>query len=203
MSETFSSETLRLSRSLINIFKENFGKRYSFETIGTLRNSDKEMSELNDGIIDIDIKVTYIPTKNNNDYNYSIKGETLGDDIDIEILYVPKSFPEVYNDFIAELKETIRHELEHIAQHNNRGKDSYESYPIEIKYYKYLQLNHEIPAFVHGLYKRSKTKRQTLTRSINEYMNEYTDSFENDTQKYIVKQVWLGWITENLKNAQL
>ena len=44
--ETFSSETLSLSRSLVNKFKEHFGKRYSFETIGHLRNSDRDMAEL-------------------------------------------------------------------------------------------------------------------------------------------------------------
>jgi hypothetical protein len=201
MGETFSSETLNLSRSLMKEFKEHFGKRYSFETIGHLRNSDSNMRELNDGVIDIDIKVTYIPIKDEQSYKYSVKGAALGDDIEIEVEYVPNSFPEAYNDFIAELKETIRHELEHIAQHNNMGKEHYEAYPVDISFYRYLQLRHEIPAFVHGLYARSKTKKQTITESINDFFGEYKESFSNDIEPEIVRDVWMNWIQNNLKDA--
>ena len=35
----------------------------------------------------------------------------------IQIDYQPTMFPEAYNELIPELKDAIRHELEHIAQY--------------------------------------------------------------------------------------
>ncbi len=46
------------------------------------------------------------------DYAYSIDGGAKGEDIDMKIIYDPKQFPEAYNNFIAEVKETLEKILE-------------------------------------------------------------------------------------------
>ena len=38
------------------------------------------------------------------------------EEIYIEITFNPQSFPESMNDLVAEVKETIEHELEHVEQ---------------------------------------------------------------------------------------
>ena len=50
------------------------------------------------------------------DYAYSIGGGAKGEDIDMKITYDPKQFPEAYNNLVAEIKETLEHEFEHIQQ---------------------------------------------------------------------------------------
>ena len=88
------------------------------------------------------------------------------DGIELAINYETSSYPKYLNDLIAELKEALRHELEHVGQENfekgirigNVKNDN------KLDLYKYLTLDYEIPAFLRGLNKKAKTKPITETK---------------------------------------
>ena len=42
----------------------------------------------------------------------------------------------------------------------------------DLKLFDYLTLDYEIPAFVQGLYKKSKTKKITLNQAIDDFLDE-------------------------------
>lgn len=188
LESTYDEIVLTQSRDIINHFKKTIGEYSNYE------------SEITVGGDDIDITVKFVPKKDLYGHTYSIQGYGDIDTIDITIEYVKNSFPAAYNDFIAELKESIRHEIEHIAQ-KVKGKLKWQKYS-NIPFYKYLLLRHEVPAYVNGLYKRAKTKRQTITQAIDEYIKEYENSFTNDSEKQQVRHVWLEWAKNNLPKVQ-
>jgi hypothetical protein len=189
----------------VKSFKSNFGKKYNIEQDGMIISRDPKTKEL-DGSpqeIDFTLTVNFVPNKNLKGHSYSFDAITDFDEITITVYYVTTVFPVAYNDFIAELKETVRHEIEHVAQGFNQGKERIIRKTSRTPYYMYLQMPHEVPAYVQGLYKRSKTKKQTLTKSIDEFMQENSKSFGGNKYKEIVKKVWIDWAKKNLKNAQL
>ena len=203
--ETYSSVTLRISRDIINDFKLNVKKGGKYKYDGKIISRDPEMKSLAGEPDDIEFKVYvhFEPTRKMHGHSYSIDAITVYDIVNITMSYNPTVFPAAYNDFIAEVKEAVRHEVEHIAQNFNQGKEQHERSVDGEPYYQYLQLRHEVPAFVQGLYRRSKSKKQTLTTSIDEFMKENSDSFRNKKEKRIVKTIWIEWAKKNLKNAQL
>ena len=85
--------------------------------------------------------------------------------------------------------------MEHVAQHI-KGTAPFEAHG-SIPFYKYLLLTHEIPAYVQGLRVRARTKKITLDQAIDQYFEEYTDSFSSEEEKQIVKKEWLKWAEEN------
>ena len=112
----------------------------------------------------------------------------------ILITYNPNSFPESMSDLVAEIKETIEHELEHIEQQNFedmyvRNEEEYDEEDEEYNF-KYLTSKTEIPAYVRGLIKRSKVKKITLDDAMEEW-------FKNKTKEWpIVKKIWKDYATK-------
>ena len=98
------------------------------------------------------------------DEPFSISAEADMQEMVIYITYNPKNFPESMNDLVAEIKETVEHELEHIEQQNFEDMDVEGEGDIDDEdeeyNFKYLTSNVEIPAYVRGLIKRSKTLRK-------------------------------------------
>ena len=79
------------------------------------------------------------------------------------------------SDLVAEVKETIEHELEHVEQQNFEDMEFEREDDIEDdeEYnFKYLTSNIEIPAYVRGLIKRSNTKRMSLSDAMDEWFKE-------------------------------
>ena len=184
--DSYKSEVLSLSRDFVNVFKDNFGKPFEHNTYGNLPGG--QTSEF-----DVDIHVK--PVKSLNGHPYSIHAEGDEDSIEIWIEYIKASFPAALNDFIAEMKEAFRHEMEHIAQHV-KGTAPFQAHG-KIPFYEYLLLTHEIPAYVQGLRTRARTKKITLEDAIDQYFHEYTDSFSSEEEKQIVKSKWLLWAKAN------
>lgn len=123
--------------------------------------------------------------------------------ITIQVYYNPAAFPNQMNYLVAEIKDTLRHELEHIAQFNLFGKESYEYYrgkEDEVPFYKYLLLRHEVPAFVRGLYKTAKTKRIPLSQAIEEFFEYYENHFTSSSQVTKVRKVWTNYAKQNIQN---
>mgnify|MGYP000424413517 CR=1 FL=1 len=49
---------------------------------------------------------------------FSVRGSGDMQEVEIEITYNPDEFPKSMNDLVAEVKETIEHELEQVEQQN-------------------------------------------------------------------------------------
>jgi hypothetical protein len=132
---------------------------------------------------------------------FSIHAEADMEEIHIEITFNPQSFPKSMNDLVAEVKETIEHELEHVEQQNFEDmeferQDDIEDDDEEYNF-KYLTSNVEIPAYVRGLIKRSKTKNISLSDSMEEWFKENKRKFKDPKKDWPkVKKVWISYANE-------
>tara|TARA_R110000751_G_scaffold13663_2_gene45697 strand:- start:280 stop:2997 length:2718 start_codon:yes stop_codon:yes gene_type:complete len=189
----YDQEVLIQSRYIINLLKSTLGEKHEEESGG---NIDE---------IKYTLETRLIPggQETLDSFPYIMNGLADEDTIIIQINYNPSAFPEAYNDLIAELKDTLRHELEHVGQFNfNKGVKLTGIDTDDIPPFEYYTLDYEIPAFVQGLYKKAKTKKITLTQSIDEFLRE--DGWElTDVEVAKVKQIWVDWAKENLPAAQL
>lgn len=193
---TYKSEVLRLSRDLINHFKKSFGKKYSYSDWG----QGPGVDELGDEI-EFELKIKLVPSKTLKGHPFSIEGGAQFDEMDLTIYYNPLVFPAAFNDFIAEIKETFRHEMEHISQ-GQKGTIKFEERGDK-PFYQYLLLPQEVPAFIKGLNKRAQTKKITLGQSFEEYFRDYKDSFKNSNEIDVVRKEWIKWAQKNLPNTKI
>ena len=191
---TIESEVQFLSREILELFKDNVGKPY--ETGGI-----EGYIEGGEVVLEYEIDLKFIPSDSIPGFSFDASADD--ENIEIEITYNPNSFPDELNNLNAELKETLRHEIEHITQFGFELKGGFEEYKGSIPFYKYLQLSHEIPAFVRGLYKRAKVKKMSLKDTFSEFFDDYIDSFNNPQEIEQVKVAWSNWARENLPDAQL
>jgi hypothetical protein len=126
---------------------------------------------------------------------FSVNASGDMENIDIDITFNPNDFPKSMNDLVAEVKETIEHELEHVEQQNFEDMGAkYEDYGHEHEdddyNYKYLTSKNEIPAYVRGLIKRANTKQITLDDAMDEWFKENQRKFGKKSDWVRVKKVW-------------
>jgi hypothetical protein len=172
--------SLKISRVII----KQFNKKEDFEIEGiTFERGDEYAS--------FDLYCSFIKEE---DYNepFSISAEADAETLEIEITYDPKAFPKNMKDLVAEVKETVEHELEHIEQQNFEDMDVNDEFEYEDDdFFEYCISNKEVPAFVRGLIKRSKTKKITLNKAMDEWFKENHRRFSNPDEEWPkVKKVW-------------
>ena len=187
----YDQEVLTQSRFIMNMFKAELGNEFDEDFEGSVEN------------IFYDLELKFIPS----DFDelgpspFIINAAGDADSIEIVITYNPSSFPEAYNDLNAEIKDTLRHELEHFGQFNfDKGVNP--GGADDLPLFDYLTLDYEVPAFVQGLYKKAKTKKITLDQAIDEFLDERVEELSFDESKK-VKQIYLNWAKENLPKAQI
>lgn len=187
----YDAEVTNQSRYIVNQLKANFGVEYEEETGGNIEN------------IEYALIFKFIPSKELGPIPFNIEGEADDDTVEIKITYNPDNFPKEYNNLIAEVKETLRHELEHVAQFNfKKGVKIGDQFRGEIPLVQYLTLDSEVPAFVQGLYKRAKTKKISLQQAIDEFFDERSGDLSNQEETN-VRKVWDRWIRLNLPQIKL
>ena len=192
----YDEATLKIQRLIFTEFKEQLGIPFD---------NDKWSEYWLEGpeyVVFFDIGIKFTP-KEGMLIPYSISADAGEDDIQIEIEYNPDLFPEEFNNLNAEIKETVRHELEHVAQYNFPNKESFEKYKGKIPFYKYLTLNHETPAFVKGLNKRAKFKKIPLNDAFEEFFEDFIDQFKSEEEINIVRQTWTDYANQNLPGIKL
>ena len=111
--------SLKISRVII----KQFNKKEDFEIEGiTFERGDEYAS--------FDLYCSFIKEE---DYNepFSISAEADAETLEIEITYDPKAFPKNMKDLVAEVKETVEHELEHIEQQNFEDMDVNDEFEYE------------------------------------------------------------------------
>lgn len=128
------------------------------------------------------------------DFNhpFSIDAGSEWDNIDVLIEYREDAFPKHMPDLVAEIKETIEHEMVHVLQtffeDESVVSDKHETN------LEYLTSSQEIPAYVKGLVKRARHKKITLNDAMDEWFNENILKFDNPKEDWkIVKSVWMDY----------
>lgn len=172
--------SMELSRFIVNQFKK--GEDFAMDGISIERGGD---------FARFDMSCVFIEDSDFN-WPFSINAASDAESLDIEITFRKGDFPKHMNDFIAEIKETIEHEIEHIEQQNFEDMEvEYNDFEDDDNY-KYLISNQEVPAYVRGLIKRAKTKRITLSTAMDEWFEENKMKFQDpETEWPIVKNIWM------------
>jgi cytidyltransferase-like protein len=191
---SYDSETRIYSRYIINRLKDNFGTLYDEKIEGNL----KGVKYI------VDFKLNPVESEVLEYSPYLVDAAGGKDGIELAINYETSSYPKYLNDLIAELKDALRHELEHVGQENfekgirigNVKNDN------KLDLYKYLTLDYEIPAFLRGLNKKAKTKKITLGQAIDEFFLERAEEISYEEEAY-VKRKWVEWIKKNLPKTPL
>lgn len=196
----YDAEVTMISNMVINFFKDTFGKEVEevFEDAGELEGPTEWET--------YDLSVYFYP----NDFEtlgptpFIVNAAGDGDGIAIQINYQPDQFPEAYNELIPELKDAIRHELEHVGQYRfdkdatPTDTDDQDGLPLV----DYLTLDYEIPAFVQGIYKKAKTKKIPFTDALDEFLEEREDQLSPQELKK-VRQTYIAYAKKNLPAAQI
>lgn len=196
---------LKLSREIVTAFKSGTA-RYK-TTFDYVRGNES---------VDLLVDIKFIK-RPNQEHAFSIAAgygprtfvKKDEDALEMTIEYNPKEFPRAMNAFVAEVKDTVEHELEHVGQQNfeelyvvSNRYDEPLAYPEEAPqaptHFLYLTSNREVPAYVKGLLKRAKVKKITFDQSLEDYYNDYRDTFNlYGTDWSTVKKIWKDWALAN------
>jgi len=190
----YDSIVLKISRSLINLLNDILKQhRDSAKTFNVKKAFRLPWNE--NVILIISFNVNINPEGLTTAFKFDSKMlETKNDDtvsviinLDINRKYVLTNF----NELIAELKNILRHEIEHITVDPIVGKKSKSVNNDSNKYYdmlnpsgdidsektfEYLSNPEEIAAMVHGLNKESKTSKQNIISLFSRDLQRFIDS---------------------------
>lgn len=161
-----------MSREIFNAVKLNKTKTLSFEF------------NFNDEVIDLNISIKRVGI----DIAFDIWGSSSDEDIDMNIYISTKIFNRSnYNQFNAEVREFLRHEMEHIGQyHEIPGKEDIYGYPAATTELDYFTVPYEIDAFLHGLNYKRKYLKTNIIDEINNLLRNYY--YVNDP---IILDAWI------------
>ena len=144
----------------------------------------------------IDISVKLVKTENIN--NLSVSGETLMIDkpnlINIRVEYPKYAYKTNIEYLMAELKDCIRHEIQHWIQIIN---NTFTMEELGINFnknmYQYYLLEHEIEAHVYGLIYNSKENGKTMYDNICDFLKTWReltpyqkDMIKKEYEKYFM-----------------
>jgi cytidyltransferase-like protein len=191
---SYDGETTIQSRYIINQLKASLGTYYEEETVGNLNGIEYTL----------EFKLNPVKSKDLGSTPYLLDAAGGKNSIELVINYIPSSLPQSFNDLIAELKDTLRHELEHVGQENfEKGvKINPSKNDTDLSLPEYLTLDYEIPAFIKGLIKKAKTKKITLGQAIDEFFLERAEEISYEEEAY-VKRKWAEWVKKNLPKTPL
>ena len=195
----YDQETLLQGRFLFNKFKANFGEYYEEDTGGVI-GFDKEAQEP----IEYSLDFKFIPKENLQILPFVVDGEADDEIVKIKIKYNPNSFPEAYNDLNAEIRDTVRHELEHVAQHHfvkQVNPQGIKKKPTQT-WYEYFTSDVEIPAFSQGLYKNAKFKKISFSKAVENFLLNYLDVLTDEEEASVI-QTWTDYARKNIRTAQI
>ena len=153
-------------RDLLNVIKKGPGEYYLPEEL-----VGDEMSYIYNNLPAFSVEITVKE-------DMSIKGDYMmnastvddGDIIEIVLIKNPTKFPEAYYDLVADLNDTVRHELEHVLQdfgYRDVQSDDSEK-PNDKEYYKQA---HEVPAEIAGFRRIVKLRNQPPEQVIRDWFN--------------------------------
>jgi len=200
----YDEEVLKQSRFVINKFKEEFGKEFKGESdksyIGWLKGTPTQKKKPKEFQLSYKLDLEFVPDKDLELMPFDIYANAGPNSIYVKIVYNPDSFPEAYNKLIYEVKDAIRHELEHVGQYEF-DKDAYPE-GEDLEGFDYFTAEEEIPAFVQGLYKQAKTRKLPLSQVFDEFLADRSAEL-TDKEEELIKLIWTDYAKQNLPAAQL
>jgi len=133
--------------------------------------------------------------------------------VEVEIVINPDSEPKVYSTLNSHIQDAVRHEIEHLTQaglNKKQGKakptrsGTRDKISIENKNaYKYFLLRDEIPAMVHGLYKKAKHDKQPLDVTMEDYLNIFIKNGSiTRSEKDKTMKAWIAFAKKNLTSSK-
>lgn len=142
-----------------------------------------------------DYKIDAYSTINKNTTEADLQ---LTDDIILVLELNPGNEEAIYSKLAADLKDYIRHELEHITQGpKNKLPNRPKNYSANFKgkqKYKYFLLPDEIPAMIAGMYKKAKYLKQPINIIFSNYLDEeIKKGILNNNEKNIVMKKWIEY----------
>jgi hypothetical protein len=158
------------------------------------------------------LKVQWVEGLNDLRYGGDAYNETAEDADDltpplIEIRFEldPAEYPRVLSDVAMQLRDTLRHEIEHTTQsgwNTKRGKYLPSDMKLRDKIqsgklppYRYFMLDKEIPAMLQGLYLKAKKTRTPFSEVVANFLNTWVVSGHvTDQQRNQILNTWKTYL---------
>jgi hypothetical protein len=106
--------------------------------------------------------------------------------IEIRLELDPADYPNILSAIAMDLRDTLRHEIEHTTQSGwNTINSKYIKSDMptrnkinagELPPYRYFLLRKEIPAMIQGMYLKAKKKREPFKDVVNQYLNIWVNN---------------------------
>jgi len=118
--------------------------------------------------------------------------------IEIRVELDPADVPNIYSTIAMDLRDTIRHELEHITQtgwnllpgkylpSDQKRRKQIASGKLPAR--EYFLLPMEIPAMIQGMYLQAKKSRQPFSTIVNDYLDRFIEMKDENGESYITPQ---------------
>jgi hypothetical protein len=125
--------------------------------------------------------------------------------IEIRFELDPAEYPRVLSDVAMQLRDTLRHEIEHTTQsgwNTKRGKYLPSDMKLRDKIqsgklppYRYFMLDKEIPAMLQGLYLKAKKTRTPFSEVVANFLNTWVASGHvTDQQRNQILDTWKTYL---------
>ena len=191
----YDAETRMQTRFLMKQFLKTMGTKVEDATEGTLVGDEYELVY---GFYPMKKGLGFMPFK--------VEGSAGPKDIAIEIKYNPELLnKKLYSELSAEIRNSVRHELEHLAQYRTEkgvrpGKDGVDQ--DDLPDVEYLTLDYEIPGHIQGLRTKAKAKKISLQQAIDDLFNSYEYDLAPEEEDF-VRETWMNWLKTNMPGVSL
>ena len=174
-----------MSREIFNSCKKNKNIRLAFQF------------NFKDEIIDLLVSIK----KEDLSISFDIHGSSSDEDIKMDVILSKHLFSKKeYNKLNAELREFLRHEMEHIAQYHDSAKAEIYGYSASTNELEYFIQPFEIDAFLHGLNYKRKYLKTDMIVEIDNLLLDYYKLEDEDTVESI-KAAWMNRLEEILPHT--
>jgi len=191
----YDAETRMQTRFLMKQFLKTIGTKVEDSTEGTLVGKEYELEY---GFYPMKKGLGFMPFK--------VEGSAGPKDIAIEIKYNPELLDKkLYSELSAELRNSVRHELEHFAQYHAEkgvrpGEDGVDQ--DDLPDVEYLTLDYEIPGHIQGLRTKAKAKKISLQQAIDDLFDSAEYDLDLDEEDF-VRETWMNWLKTNMPGVSL
>ena len=184
----------QISRDIFNFWKEDFDE-------GAEDSTYEDNYDFPPNGIQVKAQITYKPgfKKLKVDGGSDIASKTLPGYLEVNFIVDPKMLPEFWEEISMNLKDVVRHEIEHITQlgtSRTKKEDFDEDFDTTIRALvkakiipqaEYFKLPREVDANLQGMYFRAKKERRPFADVINTYLDAQ-DITPKDKQ--IILNLW-------------
>jgi hypothetical protein len=208
----YDAMVTKLSRELLAVVKDSYastkapdgkfaGKQIYFDDAATapsITSDDIEeiyFEEVNNETIPLkfylSLKVQWIDGYDNFSYGGDAYNSSNPDSaepplIEIRFEIDPLDYPNILSEVAMQLRDVLRHEIEHITQSGWNTIDSkYIESDLDLRQkiqagdippFRYFMLPKEIPAMIHGLYTKAKKSRVPFRDSVHTFLQSFVDN---------------------------